>query len=295
MDIYEYVENKWGSSAEKNLHNIRQGGDNNEKGSEYEKSYAVYKFCSIAAHNINLDDHVISAQDVAFVDDLCVRVGSNELKTNYQAKNSSGAAADFTSEMCERFIKQSIIDKEHFGFENSKQVLLVSCEIKAVENRISIPKEREFECEYFPYFVGSTALILGFENLRRSLTIICRSENPSLFDSAYRILLGVWSSEQAAISVADLFRKARGICRPNLFAGLEPEATVPDWLKGLCDRFPKVSVRVESGRYVVGCSGLDVSLGADVVAPTPEELADVSTLGQLIDFLIGRATTELKN
>jgi hypothetical protein len=46
---------------------------------------------------------------------------------------------------------------------------------------------------------------------------------------------------------------------------------------------------------VVGCSGLDVSLGADVVAPTPEELADVSTLGQLIDFLIGRATTELKN
>lgn len=298
MSIYDYVEDKWGKGVKDNLQNIRKGGDNNAKGTAYEHSYAIYKSCSIAASGANLDAYLISAQEVAFVDDLCIRFGSGEEKTNYQAKNSSGTAADFTDDMRERFEKQAIIDQEHHGFRNSKQVLLVSDQNKAEENQSSINTLNltNVECEYFPYFPGCATLLLGCEKLREYLGVICQSQNLSVFDGAYRVLLGVWTSEADAISVANLFRKAREIARPNLLAGIGyHEVTVPAWLKDLCGRFPGVEVRVEAGRHVVSYSGLEATLNTDMAAPSPEKVAEVGTVLDLFKFFIDRASTELLN
>jgi hypothetical protein len=107
MDLVEFVHDSYGPEVAEKLRRIRTGGDNNQKGGLYEDFFAVARICAIAAHEEQLDQFEISSQELAFVDDLCIRDNSQKLKTNYQAKNSFGSAADWTDEIEERFRLQS--------------------------------------------------------------------------------------------------------------------------------------------------------------------------------------------
>lgn len=76
----------------------------------------------------------MSAQELAWVDDVCVRIGGKR-KINYQAKNSAGDAANWDPEISARFAKQQVIDTDHHRFDEAQQVLLVSCENKHLKNK----------------------------------------------------------------------------------------------------------------------------------------------------------------
>jgi hypothetical protein len=283
MDAYEYVERKWGSGVVAKLKSIRRGGNNSAKGTDYENQYAVYRICLLAAFEESAAAVRISAQEVAFVDDLCIRHDNVGRKINFQLKNSSGVAADFTSDLAERFRRQLLLDLEHHGFRESEQVLLVSCEVKAAENASAIPDDLAAvaRSEYFPYCARSLDLMQSIPRFRLALERLCQSSDLSVLDTAYRVLLGAWISESRMRSVAEIMECARGMVRPNLFPlGL---VQVPDWLQSLCASLAGVSVFGNAGRYVVTCSGLEVSVDPEDLLGCESEFVGVHTPVQLIE------------
>ena len=211
MNLAEFVQDQFGKEAAKKLLSIRRGGDNNQKGGLYEDFFAISQICAIAATEQELGQHEISSQELAFVDDLCIRDYSRNTKTNYQARNSSGESAAWTPDIEERFRFQYSIDKNFFGVKDSFQILLVSNKDRAISNQNKIPANvREvFLSEFFPYQQSSISLILDRHCLRSSLELLCDSHDLSNIDSAFRILLGVWRSDQVPRTVKDIFARAR--------------------------------------------------------------------------------------
>jgi hypothetical protein len=203
MDLMEFIKNRFGADVAENLQHIRTGGDNNQKGGLYEDFFAVSRICAIAAQERQLEQYQIAAQEFAFVDDLCIKDHSRNTKTNYQAKNSSGKAADWTQQVEERFRFQLCIDKEFFNFQESFQVLLVSSNEKAVANQDKIPESARgiFRSEFFPCASSSTKLIIDHKDVRKNLELICASTDLSTIDSAFRIVLGVWRSGQSPTTI----------------------------------------------------------------------------------------------
>lgn len=128
MDLFQFVETEYGVEAAANMKNIHIGGSNNQKGSLFEQYFAICKICEIASsYQEQLSNVVVSAQEVGFVDDFCVRYNASKTKINYQAKNSAGAPADWTLEKTTKFMRQHLIDISFHKFASSSQVLLVSC------------------------------------------------------------------------------------------------------------------------------------------------------------------------
>lgn len=128
MDLFQFVETEYGVEAAANMKNIHIGGSNNQKGSLFEQYFAICKICEIASsYQEQLSNVVVSAQEVGFVDDFCVRYNASKTKINYQAKNSAGAPADWTLETTTKFMRQHLIDISFHKFASSSQVLLVSC------------------------------------------------------------------------------------------------------------------------------------------------------------------------
>lgn len=298
MDIQEYVELRFGADAARKLEHIRVGGDNNRKGSTYEGFFAVARMIGIAASAADLDDYVFSAQELAFVDDLCVKQLSSLTKTNYQAKNSSGQHADWTQDIEQRFAWQRQIDRDVHEFPNSFQVLLVSCPDKAASNQRKIPTAAQAWCrsEYFPYHVATPQLILSHEHLRNDLQTLCQSRELSLADSAFRIVLGAWHSDQAPKTLKQIFLRAREMSKPDLFAGLfMPAETLPKWLTTKCAQFPGVTASLERGRYIVSYRGLTVTSPAGTDTPDPNLLGRLSTLQEFLTFLMSQAIAEINH
>ncbi|EIC24001.1 hypothetical protein [Thiorhodovibrio frisius] len=298
MDLVEFVENRFGVKCAGSLGRIRVGGDSNQKGGLYEDFFAVSLSCSLASQEQELEQYQIAAQEVAFVDDLCIRDYSRNTKTNYQAKNSSGKAAQWTPHIERMFRYQRRIDEEFFKFEKSVQVLLVSCKEIASANSQKIPADARdgFRSEFFPYKASSTQLILEHEELRGNLEKICDSTEPADIDSAFRILLGVWRSDQDPMTVQELFLRARKESKPDLFQGmLKREACVPQWLEEKCQELKGISVRLGTGRCLVVFNGFEVSF--PLSAPTPEmrELDEIVSIDQLFMRLMLLATTELND
>ncbi|WP_200157307.1 hypothetical protein [Allochromatium vinosum] len=298
MNLAEFVQDQFGKEAAKKLLSIRSGGDNNQKGGLYEDFFAVSQICAIAATEQELDRYEISSQELAFVDDLCIRDYLRNKKTNYQAKNSSGEAATWTPDIEERFGFQCYIDKNFFNVKDSFQVLLVSSEDKANSNQNKIPANARgvFLSEFFPYQESSVRLILDHRRLRSNLELICDSNDLSNIDSAFRILLGVWRSDQAPRTVKDIFSRARKDAKPDLFLGLiSKEIIVPEWLINKCSEFEGIEIHPGAGRYIVNRNGYAVSIPANVSAPDPDVLDEITTLEEFFRLLMSLAIPELIN
>jgi len=296
MTVESYVKEKYGDDAAKNLKRIRTGGDNNQKGATFEIFYAVSKTCSIAAHESALNDFIISAQEEAFVDDLCIRQISTSKKINYQAKNSSGAAANWNDALEKRFEWQREIDIEHHKFKSSHQVLLVSCAEKASNNSIRIPLSHIDYCssEYFPYADNSVSTIRASSELRADLEKLCDSTDLSTIDSAFRLVLSAWMSKDTPRSIEDIIGTAKHDAKPDIFADfIEERPKIPGWLLEKCGAFQGMDVRVESGRFVVSYSGLDVSIGKSFPSPDKEVLDNLLTEGTFIAYLMSTIQSEL--
>lgn len=258
MSAREFVRGAFGDDAADKLKRINTGGQNNQKGSTFESYYAVAKICMLAANSSSLqemDDYLLSSQEEAFVDDLCVRRNSTLHKTNYQAKNSAGAAADWDAEMQLRFERQQRIDLEHYQCHSSQQVLLVSCADKAAANDQKIPSHMKGFCasEYFPYSSSLYEILRQKPELRAALSSICTSDSLSVVDCAFRLVLGVWSEGgERPRSVGDLIGQAKAMASPDIFAGhIVGRLGVPGWIREKCAAFPDCHARVEFGNFIV--------------------------------------------
>ncbi|NCA90194.1 MAG: hypothetical protein EOM92_15170 [Gammaproteobacteria bacterium] len=296
--IEAFVEQQFGGDAVIQLRSIRTGGDNNQKGGVYENFFAVAKICEIVASEDNLADFTLSAQEFSYVDDLCLRQRSNNTKTNYQAKNSSGDAARWTPTHAERFARQTVIDRDFHRVDTSNQVLVVSCPSMAEANRHKISQcgRASFRCEYFPYFPASVQLIFGEDTVRENLKVICGSDDVSTANAVFTLLLGVWHSAQAAARLDDLVRQARHISKPDLFLGLDPTpGPPPPWLTGLCSQYAGLELHIEAGRYVVTYRGLSIAMKVEIEAQMPAALATAQTLNQVLSYLMLQAAPELAN
>lgn len=297
MALDAFVEARFGERHVTKLANIRRGGDNNSKGSSFESYYAAAKVCEIAAKHADLDSYVISSQERAFVDDLCVRSLTENHKENFQAKNSSGAAASWDAEMEERFRMQMEIDTNFHNAQSNRQVLLVSCPGMQAANDEKIPDDMKQNCfsEFFPYKAQSTQVIYASASLRSHLKAIIKDpDDLQAVDTAFRVVVSAWVSDDKARSVGDVLGQAKALCKPNLFRDEIPERPgMPSWLHELCMAFPQLGARVEFGNFKVSYNGFEVDLGSSPDEPKPDILQGLSSVGEAFDFLVTQIQKDL--
>lgn len=254
MEVQDFVNARFGEALAAKLGNIGRGAGNNKKGADFEGYYATHTIVLIGASLAPAECalHHVSCQEAAFVDDLCVRDHGTGRKTNYQAKNSDGSAADWTVDMQARFEMQGIIDTDHHGAAEHEQVLVVSCETKAEANKEKIPKSMRGYCrsEHFPYEQSSIELLMTHQPLREAMSRLCASCSLARLDEAFRIILGQWHADNCTgRTVLDVLTKAKASARPDIFGGFTPLAlatetgqrsrpdTPPQWLVDLLNRF----------------------------------------------------------
>lgn len=297
MTVFDFVKMHFGDSSAQYLRNIRMGGNNNRKGCEYETSYAVFKICDIAANELNLDDFIVSYQQDAFVDDICVQQISNSSRINYQAKNSNGTAADWNDDIKNRFLCQQKIDMEFHGSNYSSQILLVSCPIKQKKNQDKIPLDMRNFCfsEYFPYNESVIRLVQSCSVLKANLEKLCNSRELWVLDSAYRLVLSCYLGNSAQVNVSDIMVSARALARPNIFADLSTaDSVIPVWLMNKCSKFDDIDLRTEFSRIIVCYNGFELSLNASLEEPESSVMNTLNKPGEFLAFLMLKTQAELQ-
>jgi hypothetical protein len=294
MTIEQFVESTFGKEKLSLLKNMRKGGDSNSKGVTFELFFAVAAISEISANENHLEDFEISAQELAFVDDLTIRRRSVKLKDNYQLKNSNGSSADWNDEMRKRFEDQYQIDIGYHRVINSRQFLVVSCQDKANSNDLKIPedmKERSFS-QFFPYRENSFELITETPSLKQHLSKICNSDDLQTLVTAFTLMLSVWVGSNTSQTVSNIMTEAKKRAKPDIFRVVAP---IPEWLVQKVATFLGMKIRVEFGHFIVGYCGLDVTIGADFSAPDSATLAQLSTPHQFMRYLMDTILPELNN
>lgn len=295
-DIKSFVTTVMGAEAAAKLGFIRTGGDNNRKGNAFECFVAVAKICEFAISNTDLTDTIVTSQDEAFVDDLCICQPKKSMKHNYQIKNSSGPAGAWTSDMEWRFQAQQRIDQEYHKIQNSCQTLLVACSNRANLNNEAIPQLLKTFCssEYLLSSKKSTEFLLLNPRVSNHLAILCSSDRKDIVDAAFRCLAGVMATDDSSRTVKDVLNDAQKIARPDLFRGLAlNDVVVPEELRLLCDRFQNLSVRVECGRIFVSYNGMSATISPD--SALPESLLRVQNVFEVMMLLMQVATSEIQD
>lgn len=299
MSVEEFVRQAFGDSSAEKIKRVNTGGHNNRKGAAFENYYAVAKICEIGASGLDVNDFCLASQELAFVDDLCLRQYSLNNKTNYQAKNSAGAPAEWNDETTFRFAAQRRIDLEYHQVAESRQVLLVSSKERAAENVTAIPTGMREYCasEHFPYAESSFELLRDCEPLRTNLQRLCDTISLSTIDMAFRLVLGSWNEgveTSSPISVGDFLARAREAARPDIFGALVPERPgLPDWLLNKCAAFQGFVPRTERGHFYINYNGLDVGIPPDRQEPPAEVLQRLNAPEEFLEFLLTLAAEEL--
>lgn len=178
--IESFVEKELGKDVLLSLKRIRVGGTNNQKGRDYENYFQLFKAFELASQDIDHEKHLLSCQELAFIDDICHWDLEKSIKHNFQAKNSSGSAADWTSEITIRCERQTILDTKFHKITESKNYLLVSCENKRTSNLEKVPEKlRKLNtCIFFPYCKNLVEL-LDQTNLGHYISILIGTNDTS--------------------------------------------------------------------------------------------------------------------
>lgn len=233
--VIDYVFDNFGEKDCQMLKNIHQGGLNNSKGRDYENYFQLYKAFEIAAQD-HCDFHkqLLAMQVIGFVDDICHIDGDKLIKYNYQAKNSSGAAADWTNDISDRFRKQRAIDSHCFKVSQTKNCLLVSSKSKATNNLKKIPHDLEGSdtCQYFPHHQTLVELVYNTV-LATHIKKLINNNNTSNIDYAAKLILGVLQANQYQ-SIVDIFSQAQADAHPNPFVKFRSDSktvSIPSWIQ----------------------------------------------------------------
>lgn len=282
-----FIKEKWGDEDVARIARVRTGGNNNDKGAKYEDRFAVYLIARHAAEGGGSDVRV-SAQELAWVDDLCVRIGSQQ-KINYQAKHSSTNAADWGSDMAERFAKQQVIDVDYHGIDKATQILLVSSEDTHLKNIKKIPGNMAgyAACEFYPFADPATHILFDHGPTFNAFADLCAEPNLDDMQTAMKAIMAEWANRPAAtpVAVSDLVEAAKRDARPSVFKELDgPEP--PEWLYNIVAPFTSASIKVQSGGFVVTFQGLSVRLPGSLAGGAPPDVAEkVNGEWELVELL----------
>lgn len=280
-DLKAFVRETWGDEDAAQMANIRTGGNNNDKGSRYETQFAVYLVAKHAAEGRGSDAR-LSTQEFALVDDICVRIGSRQ-KINYQAKNSSGNAADWEPNLADRFAKQQVIDADYHGVDKAAQVLLVSSQDKQTKNMEKIPGEMASyaACEFYPFVDPATHVLFTHRPSNEAFAALCAEPSLDDMQTAMKAIMAEWANQPAAtpVRVSDLIEAAKKDIRPSVFKELYgPEP--PGWLCDIIAPFTSASIGVQSGDFVVMFKGLTVRLPGSLAEGGPPDVVTNKVRGE---------------
>lgn len=297
MSVAEFVEKRFGVLTKKKLINMGTGGRNNQKGNRYESYYAVAKICRAAVQCMAPDAHLsggfdrfsLSAQEDAFVDDLCLRDLHQQIKFNYQARNTLNNKSTWNKDLQIKFEQQFIIDKEYHKVDKSMNILLVNSGAKAKKNNRKIPPHmRSFcYCESFPAFSETVELILSDAGLRKDLAVLCADDNLQTLDTAFKIIHSAWSSGtmSADRSIGDILGEAQFMSCPLIFSGLIPSRRIPPWLLAASADYAGCRVSMEFGVVKVRYNGLEIMAQQVPERLTPQREQLLDRVCNVYDFL----------
>lgn len=302
MSLESFISQNFGAKFVKRLKAIRTGGDNNAKGHTYERYFTAFKIIEAWSNTKNepasRKDIQFTIQEKGFVDDLTIRDHRQPLKfkTNYQAKNSSGIPASYNDSVHERFVLQEKIDQIFWGYQNTKQVLLVPCLQKANNNQKVINQKKvkanNFTSEFFPYEPNHLSLLNRNVELKQCLKGICTKEDLSSLDNGFRLVLSAMEGCQT-FELSTVIEKAKKISNPDIFHDSE-DKDVPNWLVQLCSSWGDITFSVKSCVIFVQFNGLEIRLSDRISEPSPVEMMEVKTKNDLITLLMGLASQEFK-
>lgn len=282
-----FIKEKWGDEDVTRIAAVKTGGDNNDKGGKYEAQFAVYLVAKHAAEGRGSNVRV-SAQELAWVDDLCVRIGSQQ-KINYQAKNSFGNAADWGPDMAERFAKQQVIDADYHGVDKAAQILLVSSEDKHLKNIQKIPDNMAgyAACEFYPFTDPATHILFDHQPTIEAFAELCAEPNLDDMQAAMKAIMAEWANQPAdtPVTVSELIKAAKKDIRPSVFKELDGPVP-PKWLLDIVAPFTSASIRVQSGDFEVAFKGVSVRLPGSLAAGgPPDTVGKVSGEQELVALL----------
>lgn len=277
--IIDYVFESFGEKDGQKLKNIHQGGLNNSKGRNYENYFQLYKAFEIAAQDrCHFDKQLLGMQVIGLVDDICHIDGDKLIKYNYQAKNSSGTAADWTDEISDRFRKQRAIDSHCFKVSQTKNCLLVSSKTKATANLEKIPEGLKGidTCQHFVYHQTLVELVYDTV-LSTYIKQLINNNHNSNIDYAAKLILGVLQANQYQ-SIADIFSQAQAEAHPNPFIKFRPDSktiSIPSWIQQILTHpSHHVAYRLECNILTMtSTTGLAVSVDIDLLGQVSDEQA----------------------
>jgi hypothetical protein len=300
MSFEQYVNQNLGAAAEKLLTSVRIGGDNNAKGNIFERHFSAHKVIEAwanAKHSLKEVDIEFTPQELGFVDDLTIKHRSPAAqKINFQAKNSQSYNGAYTKEMHKRFELQEKIDKEFWGFIETRQVLVVSCPNRNKLNqnlikRHSKSKKRNFSSEYFPFEQEHKSLFTKSNELRGNLELICSKTDLSSLDYGFRLVLAAMEGSKS-FSLSSVIDNVRQMAKPDIFDDGISKAVIPKWLIEVSKSWTDIVFDVKSRDFYVRLNGMDIRLSIDIAEPDASKVEQIKTKADLIKLLIDLASQE---
>ncbi|QFS18668.1 hypothetical protein FHP22_14965 [Acinetobacter indicus] len=295
-----FVEKELGKKVLSNLKKIHIGGTNNKKGRDYENFFQLFKAFELASQDIDHQKHLLSCQELAFIDDICYWDLENSIKHNFQAKNSSGSAADWSSEITTRCKRQTILDTKFHNIGESRNYLLVSCEKKKTNNLKKVPvRLRKLNtCIFFPY-CKTLVELLDQTKLKTYIAELIETDEPSQVDYAAKLILGVLQGTSAQ-DIKSIFEQACSNASPNPFVKFRKtdnfHREIPDWIKQIVTASSnKLTYRLQSNRiYLYAASGIEVSASLDLILQVSESvIQEITTTKDLAMLFMSLTSREL--
>lgn len=299
-NIELFVERELGKEVLSKLKKIHIGGTNNTKGRDYENFFQLYRAFELASQDIDHQKHLLSCQELAFIDDICHWDLEKSIKHNFQAKNSSGSAADWNSEITTRCKRQTILDKKFHNITESRNYLLVSCEKKQNNNLNKIPvRLRKLNtCIFFPY-CKTLVELLDQTKLKTYIASLIETEDTSQVDYAAKLILGVLQGTSAQ-DIKSIFEQACSNASPNPFVKFRNvpaiHQEIPDWIKQIVTTSShSLTYRLQSNRiYLYAASGFEVSASLDLILQVSEsEIQKITNTKDLAMLFMSITSREL--
>ncbi len=269
----DFVASKLGQDAAIKLKNMHMGGLNNYKGNYYEILVTSIKATEFAASHAPKELHniIFTAQEMGFVDDLTIYDITNNIKLNYQIKNSSGNTAKWSKKHSANFSNQSKIDEILHGYKQNQQIIICSDKKTFEYNRFQLNKEKakNFYAEYIPCSQDILELIEYTPNLRKALNQISVNSNLATINYVFTVIGSVINSTNLTTKqyLSDIIIKAKYISKPDYFIDELPANHPPDWLIELCEHIKGLKIYLEKGLVILEIRQLKISLGKNPTKP----------------------------
>lgn len=261
--------------------NKHQGGNNGQKGTNYEDYFAVFLIADIVGKCLDKNHQIsgsIEGQRYGFVDDLYLE--DETIQSYYQLKDSTRVLWGKTSNsksIASDFKNQAII-ANHISNKSLATVLVCSDEKTAQRRRKTIPRQivKHTKVEHFPCPANGSAsaekLLMCNPALRQRLAKLSRTACDTDISELAATLItikGIWSTQEKGLhDIGTIYDKCISqnpkSCRPltkdaDLMGRLQPEfkkilSSIPGLTYSIINGFFNWKCGNDSGTYPHSCT-----------------------------------------